>query len=120
MRTFAAILLLALLVYAPAQVKVKQNVVTDKSKPVRRGLEEWYRRNNEGFKKKDVDAIMALRTEDFHTIMPDGTVNDRAFMEQRTKNFVAGIEKWISLKIEIGLRSKSAGLNWTGIWQPRL
>jgi len=107
MRWFTlTLLLLALVSLAPAQVKVKQKgptpVVADKSKPVRRGLEEWYARNNDGFRKKDLAALMALRTEDFHTLTPDGKTNDRAFMEERTKNFLAGIVKWISIKIKIG------------------
>ena len=62
----------------------------------------WYARNTGGFQRKDLAAIMALRTEDFHTLTPDGKTNDRAFMEQRTKNFLAGIVKWLSLKFEIG------------------
>lgn len=82
---------------APAQVKPK-----DKSKPVRRGIEEWYARITDGFRMKDIAAIMALRTGDFHTVTPDGRTNDRAFIEPRTWNFLAGIEMWLSLKLKIG------------------
>lgn len=48
----------------------------DKSKPVRRAIEDWYARNVEAFKAKDVSAVMALRTDDFHTMLPDGKVNN--------------------------------------------
>jgi ketosteroid isomerase-like protein len=100
------ILLAALFTCAPGQIKVKDKgsakVAADKSKPVRRGIEDWYARNNEGFREKDLAALMGLRTEDFHTVTPDGKANDRAFMEQRTRNFLAAIERWISLKFEIG------------------
>ena len=107
MRWFAlSVLLLTSVIASPAQVKVKQKgpetLVVDKSKPVRRGIERWYESNTAGFRKKDLAAIMALRTEDFHTVTPDGKTNDRAFMEERTKNFLAGIVKWISLKFKIG------------------
>ena len=75
------------------KVKVKdgKTIVRDKSKPVRKAIEDWYARNMDAFKAKDVGAIMALRTDDFHTITPDGKVNTRADMEIRTKGFLARI-----------------------------
>ena len=88
------------------QVKVKSrdgvSIVVDKSKPVRKGLEDWYASNTEGFKKRDLQAIMALRTSDFHTQTPDGRTNDRRFMEERTRLFLDRIVNWISMRFEIG------------------
>ncbi len=90
----------------PDQVKIKakgaKSFTRDKSKPVRRAIEEWYDRNIAAFNAKDVKAIMDLRTEDFHTITPDGKVNTRADMEARTKLFVDRIDHFISQKFEIG------------------
>ena len=65
------------------KVKVKGGklIERDKSKPVRKAIEAWYDLNVEAFNKKDVAAIMALRTEDFHTTTPDGKLNTRADME---------------------------------------
>ena len=56
------------------KVKAKggRTIVRDKSKPVRKAIEDWYARNVEAFKAKNVAAIMALRTDDFHTVTPDG------------------------------------------------
>ena len=86
------------------KVKIKHGEVTvrDKSKPVRAALEAWYQRNMAAFAAKDVPAIMALRTADFHTVTPDGKTNTRADMEARTIGFLRGIDHFISQKNEIG------------------
>jgi ketosteroid isomerase-like protein len=86
------------------KVKVKdgKTMMRDKSKPVRKAIEDWYARNMEAFKAKDVAAIMALRTDDFHTITPDGKVNTRADMEVRTKGFLDRIDHFISQDNQIG------------------
>ena len=86
------------------KVKVKdgKTITRDKSKPVRKAIEDWYARNMAAFKAKDVTAIMALRTEDFHTITPDGRVNPRADMETRTRVFVDRIDHFISQDNQIG------------------
>jgi len=85
-----------------SEVKVKNGTVRDKSKPVRRAIEEWYKRNMKAFEAKDVAAIMALRTDDFHTITPDGKVNTRADMEARTRTFVDRIDHFLSQDYQIG------------------
>lgn len=84
------------------KVKNEKSIVRDKSKPVRRAIEDWYGRNVEAFRAKDVAAVMALRTEDFHTITPDGKVNTRADMEAYTKRFLGRIDHFISLDFQIG------------------
>ncbi len=86
------------------KVKTKNGTTTvrDKSKPVRKAIEEWYTRNMEAFKAKDVTAIMALRTDDFHTITPDAKVNTRTDMEARTKSFLDRIDHFISQDNQIG------------------
>jgi ketosteroid isomerase-like protein len=87
-----------------SKVKVKHDKTTvrDKSKPVRKAIEDWYARNMEAFNAKDVAAVMALRTDDFHTITPDGKVNTRADMETRTKLFLDRIDHFISQDYRIG------------------
>jgi ketosteroid isomerase-like protein len=84
------------------KVKAGNAIARDKSKPVRKAIEDWYDRNMEEFKAKDVAAIMALRTDDFHTITPDGKVNTRADMEMRTRGFLARIDHFISQDNQIG------------------
>jgi ketosteroid isomerase-like protein len=106
-----ATVLLACLCSAPAvpacgqtKEKHKRGIVrsADKSKPVRRALETWYAANIDAFNRKDVDAIMRLRSDDFHTITPDGTVNSREAMERRTREFVGRIDRFLSQDISIG------------------
>jgi ketosteroid isomerase-like protein len=86
------------------KVKIKdgKTLVRDKSKPVRKAIEDWYARNMEAFKAKDVAAVMALRADDFHTITPDGKVNTRADMETRTRLFLDRIDHFISQENQIG------------------
>lgn len=67
----------------------------------RRGIEEGYRRNREASLARDIKAMMALRTDDFHAIAPDGKRLDRAAMEAYTGNFLNGVERWIELSFEI-------------------
>lgn len=90
----------------PGDSKVKgkddKTIVQDKSKPVRQAIEAWYASNMEAFEAKDVAAVMALRTEDFHTITPDGKVNTRADMEERTRNFLARIDHFITQDNQVG------------------
>ena len=88
-----------------AKVKVKggKSIERDKSKPVRKGIEEWYARNIAAFRAQDVTAIMSLRTDDFHTLTPDGKVNTRADMEAYTKLFLDRIDHFISLEFHIGV-----------------
>lgn len=89
-----------------AEVKTKakggKSFTRDKSKPVRKAIEEWYGRNVAAFNARDVAAIMELRTEDFHTVLPDGRVNTRADMETRTRQFVDRIDHFISQDFQIG------------------
>jgi len=89
---------------AERKVKVKNGklIERDKSKPVRKAIEAWYDLNITAFNKKDVAAIMALRTEDFHTTTPEGKVNTRADMEAYTTRLLDRIDHFISQNFEIG------------------
>ncbi|HVE36216.1 MAG TPA: nuclear transport factor 2 family protein [Gemmatimonadaceae bacterium] len=68
---------------------------------VRRQLEKRYDENRRAFFAKDLDAIMALRTDDFHTVTPDGLTHDRAEMRLMTQALLNGIDKWISTTFDI-------------------
>ena len=86
------------------KIKVKDGntIVRDKSKPVRKAVEDWYARNTEAFKAKDVAAIMALRAADFHTITPDGRTNTLSDMKAYTERFLGMIDRFISQEFQIG------------------
>ncbi len=78
-----------------------QSTATPNTAAVRRELEQRYDENRRAFLAKDFNAIMALRTEDFHAVTPDGAVHDRAEMEQATRALLDGIDRWIATTIEI-------------------
>ncbi len=68
---------------------------------VRQQLERQYELNRQAFLREDLDAIMALRTDDFHTVGPDNQTRDRAEMRQYTEGLLNGIERWNELTFAI-------------------
>jgi ketosteroid isomerase-like protein len=86
------------------KTKVKDGRVTtrDKSKPVRKAIEDWYARNIAAFEAKDVAAVMALRTDDYYTVTPDGKTNTRSDMEAYTLRLLTNIDHFISQDFQIG------------------
>src|SRR5436190_10995942 len=54
------------------KVKDEKAIVRDKSKPVRRALEEMYAKMAEAQRNKDIEALRATRTSDFSVDMPNG------------------------------------------------
>jgi ketosteroid isomerase-like protein len=85
----------------PSAPPSSQPAVTADTSAVRRELEQRYDENTRAFLAKDFAAIMALRTEDFHAVTPDGKLRNRAEMEQYIRGFLHGIDRWISTSIEI-------------------
>lgn len=55
---------------------------------VRKELEAQYQKLAEAHDKRDLKAIVALKTADFHAIFPDGRVGDSKMMEQYSKQFL--------------------------------
>jgi hypothetical protein len=55
---------------------------------VRKELEAQYRRLAEAHDRRDLEAIVALKTTDFHAISPDGKVGDSKTMKQYSRQFL--------------------------------
>src|SRR5215211_5292425 len=55
---------------------------------VRRELGAQYKKLAEAHDRKDLKAIVALKTSDFHAIFTDGRVGDSKLMEQYSKDFL--------------------------------
>ena len=55
---------------------------------VRKELDAQYKKLAEAHDRRDLKAIVALKTDDFHTIFPDGRVGDSKVMEQYSKQFL--------------------------------
>src|SRR5688572_19031887 len=96
------------------KVKDGNTIVRDKSKPVRKAIEDWYERNTEAFEAKDVAAIMALRAADFHTITPDGRTNTLSDMKAYTERFLGMIDRFVSREFHIAAIKGGGGLASTG------
>ena len=64
---------------------------------VRCELAARYVENEAGFIARDADRVMRLRHAAFHTITPDGNVSTREQMYERTRAFIARIERFDSL-----------------------
>jgi hypothetical protein len=86
-KTLAVLLLLAVL---PVQAATKRTV--------REELEAQYEKLAEANKRKDLAAIMALKTDTFYTIGPRGELNDRVLMEEYSRRFIAGFLPPIEIK----------------------
>jgi len=65
--------------------KCNEEVVSDKSHPVWKAIDAQYARLAEAMRKKDVDALFALYTPDFHAVTPTGEVwtRERSLAYQR-------------------------------------
>ena len=96
-KTFAAVLGLSLTLGGAASARAQE---TDLA-AARREVEAWYEENRRAFLAKDLNAILALRADDFHVITRDGERQERDEMAQRTEGFLMGIESWNSISFEI-------------------
>ncbi|HZN53809.1 MAG TPA: nuclear transport factor 2 family protein [Candidatus Polarisedimenticolaceae bacterium] len=63
----------------------------------KRELTARYAENEAAFFARDPDRVMRLRHPDFHTITPDGKVSSREQMYERTRQFIARIERFDAL-----------------------
>jgi ketosteroid isomerase-like protein len=55
---------------------------------VRKELEAQYKKLTEAHDRKDLKAILALKTSDFHAFFTDGRVGDSKLMEQYSRDFL--------------------------------
>ncbi len=79
---------------------------------IRAELEKQYDENRRAFLAKDFDAIMALRTPEFHTVTTEHLVHERAEMEWATRALLDSTERWGELSVRID----SLGLAGSGVW----
>jgi hypothetical protein len=68
---------------------------------VRRELEAQYKKLAEAHDRKDLKAIIALKTSDFHAVFPDGRVGDSKLMEQYSKEFLERNKSPFNLRFTI-------------------
>ena len=83
----AGIVLFALLMVSACSAQGLQQSARPDTAQVRKELEGLYEQNTSAFLRHDVQAIMSLRAPDFHSITPDGKIQDRAAMETTSREF---------------------------------
>lgn len=68
---------------------------------VRRELAAQYKKLAEAHDRKDLKAIIALKTSDFHAVFTDGRVGDSKLMEQYSKEFLERNQPPFNLRFTI-------------------
>ncbi len=68
---------------------------------VRRELEAQYKKLAEAHDRKDLKAIVALKTPDFHAVFTDGRIGDSKLMEQYSKEFLERNQPPFNLRFTI-------------------
>src|SRR5215212_6575058 len=85
-KTILALLLLAVLPAQPAK------------RTVREEIEAQYEKLSAANIRKDIPAIMALKSDTFYTIGPHGELNDRITMEEYSRRFLEPLRPPITIK----------------------
>jgi len=73
--------------------KCNEEVVSDKSHPVWKAIDAQYAKLAEAMRKKDVDALFALYTPDFHAVTPTGEVWTRERSLAYQRNGIAQVKE---------------------------
>jgi hypothetical protein len=94
-RLTIALTALFFLYWQTAQAKAQDDA------SVRRELEAQYAKLIAANEKKDLKAIQALRTADFHTVGPDGRVNDSRTMLEYSRRFLESNKPPLIIKMTI-------------------
>ena len=68
---------------------------------VRNQLDAQYRKLAQAHDRRDVKAIAALKTADFHAIFPDGRIGDVEVMKEHTRKFLENNEPPYNIRITI-------------------
>jgi ketosteroid isomerase-like protein len=82
-----------LMLVSAGDASAQRSAVADTA-TVRTELEALYEQNASAFERNDLEALLALRAADFHTISSDGTIQDRAAMTRYIEGFLNSVKKW--------------------------
>ena len=85
------------------KVKSDRVVLRDKSKPVRRALEEQYAKIAEATRRKDLVALLALRTPDFTVKTANGETWSYEQSADYVKRGFEQVQSIVSLSFTIGM-----------------
>jgi hypothetical protein len=91
---------LALLVLSALAVSATPAPAQDDAE-IRKELDAQYKKLAEAHDRRDLKAVLALKTADFHSIFPDGKVGDHVTMEQYSRQFMAANEPPYNVRVSI-------------------
>lgn len=80
--------LMSLLLFVVALMFLNISVQAQDDADVQKELEAQYKKLAEAHDRKDLKAILALKTADFHAFFPDGRIGDSKLMEEYSRNFL--------------------------------
>lgn len=80
--------LMSLLLFVIALMFLNVSVHAQDDTDVKKELEAQYKKLAEAHDRKDLKAILALKTSDFHSFFPDGRIGDSKLMEEYSRNFL--------------------------------
>lgn len=78
----------SLVLLVVALISLHASVQAQGDPDVQRELEAQYKKLAEAHDRKDLKAILALKTSDFHAFFPDGRIGDSKLMEEYSRNFL--------------------------------
>jgi hypothetical protein len=69
---------------------------------LRPSLEDAYEKLRQAMLAKDAEAVIAMRTADFHAVTPDGATHGPEEMAGFTRNLLANLVEWIAASYKVG------------------
>lgn len=79
---------MSIAVFVVAFICLSASVFAQDDADIRKELDAQYKKLAEAHDRKDLKAIIALKTSDFHAVFPDGRVGDSKLMEEYSKGFL--------------------------------
>jgi ketosteroid isomerase-like protein len=70
---------------------------TGDEQSARRALEKTYEANRQALLSREVSAVLALRTPDFHVVTPDGATHGPEEMADFSRNLLENVQQWVEL-----------------------
>lgn len=98
----------SVIIFIVAFIFLNTTIFAQSDDEIKKELEVQYKKLAEAHDRKDLKAIAALKTSDFHAIFPDGNVGDVKTMEQYTKQFLEANQPPFNIRFTIQKLTVSA------------
>jgi hypothetical protein len=92
---------LAWIALLPPMIAILGADVVRADEDVRKELDAQYEKLARAHDRRDLAAIVAMKTADFHAIFPDGKVGDAKTMEEYSRQFLEGNQPPYNIRVTI-------------------